>query len=354
MKNRFYYILTIALLALLLCGCETIVYDSPAPQGSASLDITEEISDFTIYFLDVGQADCALILSGGYSMLIDGGNVADSDLVYAFLQEKGIDHLDHIICTHAHEDHVGGLSAALRASSAGAVYSPVESYGSAAFENFKAAVDEQGLTLSLPLPQDSFALGDAEVIVLGPVFDYENTNNTSIVVKIIYGETSFLFTGDIEREAELDLIDSGADLSCDVLKVPHHGSSTSSSYVFLYEAAPSYGIISCGMGNSYGHPHEDVLSRYRDADVLLYRTDMQGTITCTSDGKTISFAVEKNEGSVTNPTEETEVLYIGNINSKKLHLQSCTSLPAEHNRVTFYNLEAAYSEGYENCGSCMR
>jgi len=352
MRNRFFCILTATLLALLLCGCEIPFYDSAPPDVASAA--SPENSDFTIYFIDVGQADCALILSGGFAMLIDGGNVADSDLVYAFLKERGVSHLDYIICTHAHEDHVGGLTAAFSAASVSAVYSPVDTYSSTAFENFKAAAEAHSLPLVRPYPGDTFYLGEAEVIVLGPVFDYESTNNTSIVVKIIYGETSFLFTGDIEREAELDLIESGAELSADVLKVAHHGSATSSSYLFLYEVSPSYGIISCGVNNSYGHPHDDVLSRYRDADVLLYRTDMQGTITCTSDGKNISFSVEKNENAVTNPSEKNEVIYIGNINSKKLHLPSCASLPAEHNRVSFYSLEDAYSEGYENCGSCMR
>lgn len=341
-------IIALALTLVLLQSCALMTPD----EGRATVPAS---ADFELIFIDVGQADAALVTCDGETMLVDGGNVADSDLIYSVLSDRGISHLDYVICTHAHEDHVGGLSGALNAATAGTVYAPVKEYNSKAFSNFADLAREQGAAITIPAPGDRFDLGSAEVQILGPLTDYDDPNNTSIVVKIFYGETSFLLTGDMERKAELDLIDAGVDLRADVLKVGHHGSSTSSSYVFLNEVMPSYAVISCGVDNEYGHPTDEVLSRLRDADVVLYRTDLQGDITCISDGEAVYFSTDKNSATQTNPTvsEAQDPIYIGNRNSKKLHVPSCPSLPAEQNQVVFNNLEEAYGEGYTNCNNCM-
>ncbi len=189
--------------------------------------------------------------------------------------------------------------------------------------------------------------------VLGPQKAYEDTNNTSIVLRLDYGETSFLFTGDAERDAEADMLEAGAALQADVLKVGHHGSNTSTSYPFLREVAPEYAVISVGEGNDYGHPHEETMSRLRDADVTVYRTDLQGHIVATSDGESISFAVQKNAGVPTNPTQGAQAdHYIGNINSKVFHRPDCSGLPAERNQVEFANRTDAVNAGYTPCGRC--
>ena len=137
-------------------------------------------------------------------------------------------------------------------------------------------------------------LGSAQVEILGPVKDYEEVNDTSIVLSVDYGETTFLFTGDMESAAETDLIEAGADLDADVLKIGHHGSSSSTSYRFLREVMPEYAVISVGHRNTYGHPTQAVLSRLEDAEVTVYRTDLHGTIIAESDGKTVTFTTEKN------------------------------------------------------------
>jgi len=196
------------------------------------------------------------------------------------------------------------------------------------------------------------------VQVLGPQQQYDDPNDTSIVLKVSYGDTSFLFTGDAERTAEADILDAGYDLSSTVLKVGHHGSDTSTSYPFLREIMPEYAVIQVGAGNSYGHPTEDTLSRLRDADVEVYRNDLQGTIICTSDGETVAFTTEKNATARTNPTvvvtpELDDVgEYIGNKNSKKFHLPSCKNLPAEKNRIYFESRQAAVEAGQSPCGNC--
>jgi competence protein ComEC len=174
-------------------------------------------------------------------------------------------------------------------------------------------------------------------------------------MKIVYGDTSFLFTGDAERTEETDILDAGYDLSATVLKVGHHGSETSTSYPFLREIMPKYAVISCGAGNSYGHPHDETLSKLRDADVTLYRTDLQGTITAVSDGKTVKFATEKSSAAPINPTTPTveEEYYIGNVNSHVLHSPTCNSLPSEKNRVLFNTLDEALQAGYTKHKSCL-
>lgn len=252
------------------------------------------IAELQVHFLDVGQADAALVLCDNQAMLIDGGNKGDSDFIYTYLKNHDITHLDYIIATHAHEDHVGGLAGALNFATAGIAYCPVTSYNSKAFSNFVKYLDAQGVEITIPSAGDSFMLGSASVEILAPInYPQNGTNNSSIVLKIVYGNTSFLFTGDIEREAEYEILEAGYDLASIALKVAHHGSDTSTTYPFLREVMPTYAIISVGNGNSYGHPAESTLSKLRDADVIVYRTDLNGTIICTSDGETVSFSTTK-------------------------------------------------------------
>ena len=244
---------------------------------------------FAVHFLDVGQADAALVQCENRWMLIDGGNGEDSNLIAAYLKKQGISYLDYIVCSHAHEDHVGGLSGALSVAEVGEVYAPETGADTRAYKNFKAKVKEQGLTIQHPVPGDSIRLGQATILFLGPVEeDKDDINNTSIMLKITYGQTAFLFTGDGEREEELSVLDTGLDVSATVLKVGHHGSSTSTSYPFLRAVNPEYAVISVGKGNDYGHPHQETISRLSDADTKLYRTDELGDIIMTSDGYEIS------------------------------------------------------------------
>lgn len=253
-----------------------------------------ENSSFSVHFIDVGQADAALILCDGEALLIDGGNRADSDLLYSYLQDYGISHLSAVIGTHGHEDHIGGIAGALQYATVDTVYCSVTSYNSKAFSNFVSAAQNRGAELTVPKSGDTFTLGSAVCQFLGPItLDPDEPNNTSLVVKIVYGNTSFLFTGDAELSEETQILDAGYDISCDVLKVGHHGSSSSTGYRWLRDANPTYAVISCGSGNDYGHPHDAVLSRLSDAEVKTYRTDLQGHIICTSDGNDITFQVTK-------------------------------------------------------------
>lgn len=222
--------------------------------------------------------------------MIDGGNAADSQLIFSMLRNTlGIDHINYMIATHPHEDHVGGLAAAFNACPVDVLFTPVLEYDTKAFHSMMKYAEEQGTSIQIPQPGVSFMIGTAYVEILGPVRRYDNYNDMSIVCKITYGETTFLFGGDAEWDAEHDLVDSGADLSADVLRVNHHGSNSSSTYVFLRGVMPSYAIISVGADNPYGHPAEETLARLGDAGTVVMRTDEMRTIECTSDGSNIIF-----------------------------------------------------------------
>lgn len=249
-----------------------------SPSATLAVNAVEEDSSFEVHFIDVGQADAALVLCDDSAMLIDGGNAADSNLIYSYLKKLKVKELDYIVCTHAHEDHVGGLAGALNYATVDTALCPVTSYDSKAFKNFVKYLDKQDVEITVPEAGDTYELGSAEFEILGPIeIDEDDPNNTSIVLRIVYGETSFLFTGDAGRDEESDILDEDYELESTVLKVGHHGSDTSTSYKFLNEVLPKYAVISVGEGNSYGHPTEDTLSRLRDADVKVLRTDMQAT-----------------------------------------------------------------------------
>lgn len=314
-----------------------------------------EGGSFQVHFIDVGQADAALVICDGHYMLIDGGNAEDSDLVYSYLERHGAKNLDYMVASHAHEDHIGGLSGALNYAKVETALCPVTEYSSKVFQDMVKYLEQQGKSLTVPAPGDKFDLGSARVEILGPVQEYDDTNNTSIVLRIDYGETSFLFTGDMETGAEKDLLESGADVRATVLKAGHHGSDTSTGYQFLREVSPQYTVISVGEGNKYGHPSDEVLSRFRDAGTEVYRTDMQGHVIAESDGKTVTFRTEKEADTATNPTgNSTLQIYVGNSGSKKFHLPDCASAKnvQEDKKVVFLTRLQAVLEGYEPCGRC--
>lgn len=250
-------------------------------------------SNFEIYFLDVGQGDASLIECNGRYMLIDGGNKSNSSLIYSFLKSHGITHLDYIIASHPDADHIGGLSGALNYATVGKAFCTTTQRDTETFNDFVKYLSKQNLTVTVPNAGDKYTLGNASFTILYPQKGSTISNNTSLIIRIEYGKTSFLFTGDAETADEKALLESGYSVKSTVLKVAHHGSNSSTSYQFLYYVEPEYAVISVG-DNSYGHPSDNVLSRLRDADVKTFRTDMQGDIHCVSDGSAVYFDVEKN------------------------------------------------------------
>lgn len=241
-------------------------------------------ADIEVHFLDVGQGDAILIVCDGEAMLIDGGGPSSGQFIYAYLREH-VAELIYMISTHPHADHVGGLAAALNAVPVGVIFSPVDAWDTKVFENFVNYAEMQGTPIVCPNEGDGFKLGGADVMVLHCWPEAWETNDMSIMLRVDYGDTSFLFTGDAEYMSEYIMLDSGWELKADVLKVGHHGSDTSSTQEFIDAVQPDYAVISCGKNNPYGHPAEEVLERLKECTVL--RTDELGTVIMLSDGENI-------------------------------------------------------------------
>ena len=338
-RKGFKGILLLLSMLFALTGCSV----SEATQHGMAVDtIQAEDVLLRVDFLNVGQADCALLSTNGHYMVIDGGNNGDADTILSYLEGQGVEKLDAVVGTHPHEDHIGSLDAINNHFDVDAVYMPKIMHTSKTFEDVLDAVANKGLKIE----------------VLGPQREYKDFNNNSIVLKVNAGETAFLFTGDAEETAEKDILQAGYDLQADVLKVGHHGSSTSSSQAFLQAVKPKYAVISVGVGNSYHHPEEEALQRLQSIGAEIYRTDLQGNIVCTTDGKNIAFNCNSVSGTevyadaAKNNTPAEEVVYIANKKSKKFHLESCASLPDEGNRIYLEDREEAISLGYTPCGTC--
>lgn len=250
------------------------------------------LADLEAHFLDVGQGDCAIILCDGEAMVIDGGPKSASSFVYSYIRNTlNRTQIDYIISTHPHIDHVGGLAAVLNAAQVDLLLTPVLEWESEAFKDMMKYAEEQGTVVDVPYQYDTLKLGDATITILlcwPDAIQYGRTNDSSIILRIDYGNTSFLFTGDAEEWTEEMLLQDNVPLKADVLKVAHHGSPYSSSPEFLQAVAPQYGVISVGKGNKYGHPSEKVLENLRNVGAIILRTDKLGTIIIRSDGETLS------------------------------------------------------------------
>jgi len=304
-KRIFGLLLLFGIAVACFCGCthtdkpleDSSRGTSPKTVASSTENPTEEEKPlvspdgfFQIHFLDVGYGDAALVICDGKTMLIDGGSSAKT--ISGFLTEQGISYLDYVVATHAHSDHVGGLTGAFSVADVDVILSTVAESVDKSFQKFADKAKEQGRAITVPKVGDSFSLGEAVVTVLGPVpgKQYEDPNDTSLVLHIVYGETSFLFTGDIEEPAQRDLLESGVIPHATLLKVPHHGKASAATKEFLDAVTPLYGVISIGASKL---PADDTLLRLQESGTTVYRTDLNGTVLCSSDGYTLSFETEQ-------------------------------------------------------------
>lgn len=263
----------------------------------ALLSSLSAFAELDIRFLSIGQGDCTIVLCDGESMVIDGGPASASGFLYSYIiNDLKLTHVDYVISTHPHVDHVGGLAAVLSSVPVDLVLSPVTEWDSKRFSNMLKQARKQGAPVTVPGEGDTLRLGGATVTVLHcwpEAGSYTGTNDMSIVVRIDYGERSVIVTGDAEETSEYMMIDSGLPLKADVLRVAHHGSYSATTDEFLDAVSPAYAVISCGRNNSYEHPHQVVLNRLKAHGVRVFRTDLQGTVRCVSDGKDLRFETEK-------------------------------------------------------------
>ena len=358
----------------------------------------------SVTFLDVGQGNAVLVEQGGAYMLIDGGNRDYSSFVVSYLKEQGVEELAYVIASHYDADHLNGVVGALHAFSCGQVLAPDYVTDTRVYESFERVIKEQDIALAYPAVGDTYTLGDASFTVVCPkAYDPKEDNDNSVGIRLVYGDTSFLICGDAGKAEEQVMLDSGVTLESDVYLASHHGSEGSSSEAFMRAVSPTAVVVSAGAGNSYGHPTRTVLNRVKACGAALYRTDLQGTITVTSDGTSLSWSVDATQdyrdgdevaagaadttgtsgtadtadsaaqasvaadtaGSAAQASSGGETAadgtadvtgeYVLNTNTKKFHRPSCSSVAqmSPENKAAFSgSREELIAAGYDPCKRC--
>ncbi len=282
MKKKYTVILTI--IFMILAGAFELF------QGTVAITPSE---DLKVHFLDVGQGDSIFIeLPTNETILIDASIKDASNKIINYLREENVSKIDYVFATHPHSDHIGGMSAVIKAFDIGQIYMPKAVTTTKTYENLLLTIKDKNLKIKTAKAGNTIIdTDDLKLVVLAPNQDsYESLNNYSIVLKLTYKEKSFLFMGDAETLSEKEIT---GDIQADVLKVGHHGSRTSTSQAFLNKVNPSYAVISVGLNNDYKHPHQEVIDRLEKKNIKIYRTDQNGDIMFTTDGYNIDVKVEK-------------------------------------------------------------
>lgn len=252
----------------------------------------------SVHIIDVGQGDSIFISCEGKNMLIDGGVPDKTSTVENYLKNQNAAYLDYVVGTHPHEDHIGGLVDVVKNFDTDKIILSDAETNTQIYENLLNTIASKNKKITQAVPGSSYSLGGAKFTILAPLRTYEDLNDSSVVIRLIYKKRSFLFTGDASKESEADMLHKGENLSADVLKVGHHGSSTASTPAFLKAVNPKYAVISVGTGNNYGLPNSSVINRLKDMGIVTMRTDINGTIVFYSDGDKITYYEEKNGGNV--------------------------------------------------------
>ena len=364
------------------------ISDIPADTDQQLEEVAYEPME--VHFIDVGEADSTLIICGEEAMLIDAGTPDMGTAVRLYMKKQNVSRLKYLLLTHSDKDHIGGAASVISNVPIDNLFMCKYEKDNEVYLNLINEINYMNMTWTTPDVGTELTLGDANITVIAPNREYDNPNDSSIGVIIRHGEDSFIFTGDAETPAEEDIVNNGLDLSADVYKVGHHGSRTASSDAFLDKINPEYAIISCETDNKYGHPHFEVLEKFKNRGIKLYRTDKQGTIIAYSDGKDITFnidpsedwepgtIVESDESASTQvkeafaeaslaPPEETgtraiheveekqEITYVLNTNTKRFHYPSCDSvndMKEKNKQEVTLSRDELIEQGYKPCGRC--
>ncbi len=337
----------------------TEVEVSEAPRASEE---AEAVGQLAVHFIDVGQGDAILLEAPDAAVLIDAGTRGAGEIVVQYLVRRGIRRIDLVIATHPHADHIGGLIQVLRNFQVDRIIDSGQPHTTKTFDDYltevERQVDEGHCVFEVPEDQVVDLGSGAVLTVLGPDTAMGSLNDGSVVCRVDFGSTSFLFTGDAELAAEERLLRRQADVKVDVLKVGHHGSRTSTSSSFLTAVSPAHAVICVGDGNRYGHPHVEVLHRLQNAGVEIYRTDVHGTVIFVSDGRELTVNVQPWVGAPESEEKEDDSDegegFVGSVRSDVYHYPACrhaeSILPA--NRHWFDSPEDAREAGYRPCGVC--
>lgn len=281
--KRLFILFLILFFPIFTIGCDLF-------NSHSSKDNQLSPEKMLVHYIDVGQGDCILIQVNNINLLIDSGPKSDKKKLFNYLSSLKLSKLDYVIATHPHEDHIGNMADIIKDYNVLAFYAPKVQSTTKSFEMLVEALKDKNLKINV-IKKDirSIDLGkNTNVTVFSPTKDsYEDLNNYSPIIKIQYGSTSFLFTGDAQKEVEKEILNND-NLSSDVLKVGHHGSSTSTSKSFLNKVNPSIAVISVGKDNTYNHPNENTIKLLNENKVTTYRTDKDGTVLISSDGSKIT------------------------------------------------------------------
>ncbi|MDD2619510.1 MAG: MBL fold metallo-hydrolase [Syntrophomonadaceae bacterium] len=367
-------VLLICLFSLLVGGCssradlsqeearrEKVPAFSRQEQSSPSAPVL-----LKIHFIDIGQGDAILIQSPqGENLLIDAGEKDAAPKLLSYLEAQGVEKLAAVIGTHPHSDHIGGLSEVINTFPVARVYLPAVTHNSRTFEELLLTIKNKELKVSKASQGVKIPLNGLQAVFLAPGDEnYEKLNNYSAVVELRYGENTFLLMGDAEIESEEQILQAYSDLKANVIKLGHHGSSSSSSPAFLAAVAPQYAIVMCGADNEYGHPHQETLAALKKMGIEVCRTDQDGNILISCDGRKVDISSERGNNISGSPkpqalNDKTSVAVndeskdlIGNKKTRKFHRPDCKTLPEMQNRIFFSNREQAIAQGYTPCKSC--
>lgn len=328
-----------------------------------------------IHFVDVGQGDCTVITDNGHAMVIDAGDEKYGERVVSYIKNLGISNIDYVIATHPHSDHIGGLDDVIESFDVKTIIMPNVVNESHAFENLLTAIEKSNASVVEPKVGNEYKLGNSSFMILGPENYYDEINNISVAIRLMYDNNSIVMTGDAESEEETDIVNSDIDIKSDVLKIGHHGSSTSTSIGFLNEVNPETVIICVGDDNSYGHPAYETLEKLNGK--YIYRTDTNGNIIITFTGSSYNVAVSEGiygggSGKPSTVIVEPEPdpiyipeliyepekahitgTYIINTNTKRVHLPDCASVKriSDKNKKSFSGNPATLT-GYTACQNC--
>ena len=282
--KKLYFIVLVFFLIFSSTGCAYVEIDSSTTGNISS-------GELRVFYFDVGQGDSIYIRTpNGDDILIDAGDNHYGDEVVNYLKELEVDDIEVLIATHPHSDHIGGLDVVLDNFVVESVYAPRVSHTTKSYEDFLLAVADQGIKIKTAKAGVELPLDGVSAKFIGPAAEYDDLNNWSAALHLVYGDTSFIFAGDAEEHAELDILANNRNIQADVYKVGHHGSNSSSSDEFLSAVNPEYAVISVGTDNRYGHPHKEALDKFIDLGIKVLRTDLDGTILFTSDGSSIEYS----------------------------------------------------------------